>query len=74
MIELGKYFYEEGSDSERAFYWLQNAAGKGDVTGLHEFDCKDCLSEPQFIKIHFYSSSNYWGHVQNRRGRQGAIY
>ena len=34
MIELGKYFYEEGSDSERAFYWLQNAAGKGDVTGL----------------------------------------
>ena len=36
MIELGKYFYEEGSDSERAFYWLQNAAGKGDVTGLCE--------------------------------------
>ena len=39
MIELGKYFYEEGSDSERAFYWLQNAAGKGDVTGLCELSC-----------------------------------
>jgi len=31
MNELGKYFYDEGQDPEKAFYWLQNACGKGDV-------------------------------------------
>lgn len=31
MVELGKFFYDEGADAEKAFYWLQNAAGKGDV-------------------------------------------
>ena len=32
MVQLGQFFYNEGDDSEKAFYWLQHAAGKGDVT------------------------------------------
>ena len=32
MVQLGQFFYNEGDDSEKAFYWLQHAAGKGDIT------------------------------------------